>query len=126
MEWLEYYEALLKNRLITPIWKEVLSLLEGEIENVSGKDDYLVLLSILFSLVDEGNICMQQLANLLNSVYYRGCFDKFIQKNLPFHNFLSNSDRRYSSSSALSRYFLAASTRRTSIRGRPSKVVLRV
>lgn len=58
MEWLEYYEALLKNRLITPIWKEVLSLLEGEIENVSGKDDYLVLLSILFSLVDEGNICM--------------------------------------------------------------------
>ena len=36
MEWLEYYEALLKNRLITPIWKEVLSLLEGEIENVSG------------------------------------------------------------------------------------------
>ena len=58
MEYLKYYEALLKNRLITPIWKEVISLIENEIDDSDYKDDCLILFFVLFSLVDDGNICM--------------------------------------------------------------------
>ena len=57
MEYLMYFDALLKNRLITPIWKEVLSLIEGELD-VKNKDDALILFTILFSLTDDGNLCM--------------------------------------------------------------------
>ena len=58
MKWIEYYNALLENRLITPIWKEVLSLLDLEIGTNDKKDDYLILTSILFSLINDGNLCM--------------------------------------------------------------------
>ena len=58
MEYLKYFDALLSNRLITPIWKEVLALVEEELGENEDKDDYLILFSILFSLNDDGNICM--------------------------------------------------------------------
>ena len=58
MEYLKFYDALLSNRLITPIWKEVLKIIENELENNENKDDYLILFCIMFSLMNDGNICM--------------------------------------------------------------------
>lgn len=58
MEYKKFFDSLLVNRLITPIWKEVISLIENELEDSSKKDDALILFMILFSLNDDGNICM--------------------------------------------------------------------
>ena len=58
MEYLKFYEALLSNHLITPIWKEVSLLISDEMDEFDNKDDYLILFFILFSLVDDGNLCM--------------------------------------------------------------------
>ena len=58
MEYWKFYDSLLSNRLITTIWKEVLNLLDEQIDDSQEKNNYLILLTILFSLVDDGNICM--------------------------------------------------------------------
>ena len=62
MEYITFFEDLLANDLITPIWKEILSILSKEIENNPAseekKNDYLILISILFALNKDGNICM--------------------------------------------------------------------
>lgn len=58
MEYLKFYEALKANRLITPIWKDVILLLQDELEDSPDKDDLLILILILFALADDGNICM--------------------------------------------------------------------
>ncbi len=65
MEYLKYFDSLLTNRLITPIWREVLLLIDNELGNDKSKDDYLILFTILFSLIDDGNICMSIDKNIL-------------------------------------------------------------
>ncbi len=58
MEYNKFNDALINNRLLTPIWKEVISLLNIELDDCKDKDDYLILFCILFSLMDDGNIAM--------------------------------------------------------------------
>ena len=53
-----FYNFLLKNKLITPIWKYILELIDNEIIDVSNKDYYLQIFSIYFSLINDGNICI--------------------------------------------------------------------
>ena len=52
----EFYTLLNDNRLISDIWQEVINLLKEDI--YEDEDQYLSLLAIFFSLVDDGNICM--------------------------------------------------------------------
>ena len=65
MEYLKFFDALLSNRLITPIWRDILKLLEVELDDSNDKDDYLILFAILFALNDDGNICMSLDQNIL-------------------------------------------------------------
>lgn len=58
VEYLKYFNAMLSNRLITPIWREVLILLNEELDESERKDDFLILFAMLFALTDDGNICM--------------------------------------------------------------------
>ena len=58
VEYKEFYNSLLNNRLIMPIWEYILELIEKEIYDNVDKHYYLILFSIYFSLVDDGNICM--------------------------------------------------------------------
>ena len=56
MDYKEYYNLLLENKMITPIWKYVLELIEEEIKDNKNKDYYLVIFAIYFSLINDGNI----------------------------------------------------------------------
>ena len=56
MDYKEYYNLLLENKMITPIWKYVLELIEEEIKDNKNKDNYLVIFAIYFSLINDGNI----------------------------------------------------------------------
>ncbi len=58
MEYVKFVDALINNRLLTPIWKEVINLINDELDDSLDKDDYLILFSLLFSLTDDGNIAM--------------------------------------------------------------------
>ena len=65
MEYLKFFDALLSNRLITPIWRDILKLLDVELDDSNDKDDCLILFAILFALNDDGNICMSLDQNVL-------------------------------------------------------------
>lgn len=54
----DFYKFLLKNRLISPIWEYILELIEKELDFKLNRDYYLVLFTIYFSLIDDGNICI--------------------------------------------------------------------
>lgn len=56
MDYKEYYNLLLENKMITPIWKYVLELIEEEIKDNENKNYYLVIFAIYFSLINDGNI----------------------------------------------------------------------
>ena len=58
MNYKSFYEFLLKNKLITKIWKHVLELIEEIINTDENKDYYLVIFTIYFSLINDGNICI--------------------------------------------------------------------
>ena len=60
-----FYRFLLKNKLMTNIWKYILDLVEEEINNNPNKDYYLVIFSIYFSLINDGNICISLDKNVL-------------------------------------------------------------
>lgn len=57
MKYQEFYELLEENRLLTPIWKKVASLLYDELD-IEDKDSLVSLFGLYFSLLDDGNICM--------------------------------------------------------------------
>lgn len=57
MKYYDFYKLLNDNRLITPIWKCELDLI-NEIIDIEDKDIYLELFSIYFSLICSGNTCM--------------------------------------------------------------------
>ena len=44
----EIYENLLSFRLITPIWKYVLEIIENQIKDKTNKDYYLVIFAVYF------------------------------------------------------------------------------
>ena len=54
----EFYDFLLKNRLIEPIWWYILNIIENEINDVENKDNYLIVFTIYFCLINDGNVCI--------------------------------------------------------------------
>lgn len=52
----KFYDFLLKNKLITNVWGYILELIEKEIITNSNKEYYLIIFSIYFSLINDGNI----------------------------------------------------------------------
>lgn len=71
MKYIELYDALLANRLITPIWKEVLPLIENELDDNKYKENFMVLFTIMFSLMDDGNICMSLNEGILKDRWFK-------------------------------------------------------
>lgn len=67
MEYNKFIDALINNRLLTTIWKEVITLIDNEMDDSNDKDDCLILFSILFSLIDDGNIAMSLVKDKLLS-----------------------------------------------------------
>ena len=63
----KFYDFLLKNRLITPIWKYILELIENEIKEDLNKDNYLIIFAIYFSLIGDGNICISLEKDILRN-----------------------------------------------------------
>lgn len=53
----KYYELLLKNKMITPVWKSVLELVDS-ILACEDKESYLDIFATYFSLIDDGNLYM--------------------------------------------------------------------
>ena len=53
-----FYEILLNNKLINPVWEYILDIIEEQIINNPKKDYYLIIFAIYFALVDDGNICI--------------------------------------------------------------------
>ncbi len=53
-----FYEFLLKNKIITNIWKYVLDIIEEQLMYHPNKDSYLTIFTIYFSLINDGNVCM--------------------------------------------------------------------
>ncbi len=62
--YVDFYEKLLEVRLITPIWKYALELIEKQIGD--DKDNELILFCIYFSLIDSGNVCMSLVETILD------------------------------------------------------------
>lgn len=60
-----FYNLLLKNKLITPIFEYILDILENEIKDDLNKDDYLNIFAIYFSLINDGNITISLNKNIL-------------------------------------------------------------
>ena len=58
MDYVELYKLLNKNRLITPIWEHILSLVHSQIVENTQYNEVLIILSIYFSFIDDGNICL--------------------------------------------------------------------
>ena len=53
-----FCESLLNIKVIQPIWKHILNIIENQIKDIENKEYYLVLFAIYFALIDEGNITM--------------------------------------------------------------------
>ena len=58
MKYKDFYSLLAKNKLITPIWEYVLSLVEEEIKDREDKEIFLMVATIYFSLIDDGNLAL--------------------------------------------------------------------
>ena len=69
MNYKDFYKLLLNNRLISNIWEYVLALIEEEIKEKEHKNDYLIIFAILFSFVDDGNICVSLNKNILKNKF---------------------------------------------------------
>lgn len=54
----DFYNLLFKFKLINPIWDYILEIIDNEIKDKENKDEYLIIFTIYFSLIDEGNICI--------------------------------------------------------------------
>ena len=54
----ECFKFLLQNKLITPIWEYILEIIENEIKEKQNKEYYLIIFSLYFGLIDDGNICI--------------------------------------------------------------------
>lgn len=55
----ELIDLMIKNKLLSPIWKYILTLLYNELDcDEENKYDIIIFLSIYFSLVDDGNVCI--------------------------------------------------------------------
>ena len=61
----DFYNFLLKNRLIESIYGYILDIIENEIKDNNDKDYYLIIFSMYFSLIGDGNICISLNSNIL-------------------------------------------------------------
>lgn len=73
-----FYDFLLKNKMITEIWKYILELIEEEIKDNDNLDYYLIIFSIYFSLVNDGNICISLDEETLKEKWFNKCSDNKI------------------------------------------------
>ena len=76
-----FYDFLLKNKMITKIWKYILELIEEEIKDNTNLDYYLIIFSIYFSLVNDGNICISLDEETLKEKWLNKCNDNKILLN---------------------------------------------
>lgn len=53
-----FCEFLMKSKLMNPIWKYILDIIEKEINDKKFKNEYLIIFAIYFSLIGDGNICI--------------------------------------------------------------------
>ena len=70
MKYEEFYEALSANKLIAPIWKEVLPIISNELDDNQYKENFMVLFTIMFSLLDDGNVCMSLKEDVLKKRWF--------------------------------------------------------
>ena len=56
--YIDFYNKLFEYRMISSVYKHLLGLIEEEIKDVTNKEEVLILFSIYFSLINDGNICM--------------------------------------------------------------------
>ena len=61
----DFYNFLLKNRLIESIYGYILDIIDNEIKDNNDKDYYLIIFSMYFSLIGDGNICISLNSNIL-------------------------------------------------------------
>ena len=61
----QFYDFLLKHKLINPVWGYILDIIEKEIITINNKEELLILFAIYFSLIGDGNICMSLNENIL-------------------------------------------------------------
>ncbi len=73
-----FYDFLLKNKMITEIWKYILELIEEEIKDNDNKNYYLIICSLYFSLVNDGNICISLDEEILKQKWLNKCNDNKI------------------------------------------------
>lgn len=81
MNYIDFYNELLSHRLITPIWKYILDLIENEIKNVEEKDIYLNIFAIYFSLIDSGNATISLDCNVLKEKWNASLEDAKVLSN---------------------------------------------
>lgn len=53
-----FYGLLEKYKVIHPVWKQILNIIDSQIKEKENKEAYLILFAIYFTLIDEGNIAM--------------------------------------------------------------------
>ena len=73
-----FYDFLLKNKMITKIWKYILELIEEEIKDNNNLEYYLIIFSIYFSLINDGNICISLNEETLKEKWLNKCNDNKI------------------------------------------------
>lgn len=61
----EFYNFLLKNKLIDPVYGYVLDIIDDEIKGVNNKEHYLSIFAMYFCLINDGNICISLDKNIL-------------------------------------------------------------
>ena len=76
-------ELVIKYKLMSPIWKYVLELIEEELDFNENEQEYVLILFIIyFCLIDDGNICMSLNEKILNEKWHKKVESTIImQKN---------------------------------------------
>jgi len=64
------YNFLLDYKLINPIWGYILDVIEKEIIDNINKESYLIIFSLYFSLIDDGNICISLDKQILKNKWF--------------------------------------------------------
>ena len=71
MDKINFYDLLNKNKLITPIWKYILDIIDNEIKDIDNKNDYIDIFACYFSLIDNGNTCISLDSNVLKTKWFQ-------------------------------------------------------
>lgn len=75
----DFFNLLIKNKMISPIWEYVLDLINEEIKDKENKEYYLFIFTIYFSLIDEGNVTISLNKDILLSKWNKKINDTKIR-----------------------------------------------